>query len=626
MATRKSGAFSSKPKEVAGTVRRSQVLTSYGPGALVDLIDHSVMIDGTGWWKVAAPTESIHDERLLGAVQSRLQGVVTLSSDTPFRLPPVPDDRAQNHYAKQVGITAKVFPEWMQCKQCGALARRRDFAFKKKAGGRGVYQHDCGPFASTPGYAVPVRFVAACENGHIDDVDWHYYVHHNSPPGGDDYRSHSLKLSESGSGDLAGVVVKCTTCNVSRGILDAIATNRPTLGKCRGQRRWLGVREEHKESCDKPLRLTVRTASDVWSPKVVSVLRLPNDLGGLQPAIDKILSSLRSLKPEFRLTVLEPLVQSENLTDAERDIVRKEVMKGLQGGPIITPDERTPEYERFSMAPLWQAGGQADPAEFLIEQVKTPPNIPGIDLVVTAHRLTELRALCGFTRLNTSALGRDGSEKMQAICEDGGWLPAIRVYGEGIFVRLDNQMVAEWARRDEVAKREDEFRAAWSSYGDFPGMPFILLHSLSHLLIQSLSLRCGYSASALRERLYVGNEAMPFYAVLIHTGAPGVDGTLGGLADESNRMAEHLTTAYHQARLCSNDPVCGSHHPGVGEGTQKLDGAACHSCLYVSESSCEHFNRGLDRALVFPVIGQSPNLAYFRDFASAADVWDDPLL
>jgi hypothetical protein len=623
MATHKSGKQSFKPKEVAGTVRRSQVLNSYGPGALVDLLDHSVMIDGTGHWK-AAKSEPLYDERLLSAVQARLKSVVTLNAETPFKLPPVPDDTAQNHTTAQAGLTATVFPEWMQCKQCHALAHRRDFAFKKKTGGRGYYQHECGPNYAKPGFAVPVRFVAACENGHIDDVDWQYYVHHNTGLPREQYRTHSLRLLESGSGDLAGVVVECTVCNASRSILDALATNQPTLGRCQGRRRWLGLGAAHNETCDKPLRLTVRTASDVWSPKVVSVLRLPAKFPErLQVHLDALVALMKQFDADDREDTLDKRLKKLELSDQDRAQLRDAVLLVMRGGEAPTDEVRPPEYERFATAPAWQASRQTKDGEFLVERVQQMPQIPGIDLVVTAHRLTEFRALCGFTRLNTSALGSSAGEKIQPICEDGGWLPAVRVFGEGVFVRLDSCAVADWEARAAVRARQSEFEKAWSDAGEFPGMAFILLHSLSHLLIQALSLRCGYSASALRERLYVGTQPHPYYAVLIHTGAPGVDGTLGGLADESNRIAEHLISAYHQARLCSNDPVCGSHKPGVGEGTQKLDGAACHSCLYISESSCERFNRGLDRALVFPVLGQPRELAFFSKFAAQHDISDD---
>ena len=46
---------------------------------------------------------------------------------------------------------------------------------------------------------------------------------------------------------------------------------------------------------------------------------------------------------------------------------------------------------------------------------------------------------------------------------------------------------------------------------------------------------------------------------------------------------------------------------------RRLEGAACHGCLYIAECSCERFNRFLDRALVVPTIGTGEDLAFFKE-------------
>jgi hypothetical protein len=140
----------------------------------------------------------------------------------------------------------------------------------------------------------------------------------------------------------------------------------------------------------------------------------------------------------------------------------------------------------------------------------------------------------------------------------------------------------------------------------FPGARFYMLHALSHLLMNALSLECGYGASSLVERIYCsepGDTANPMAGLLISTGTPGAEGTLGGLVEQGRQIERHLRRAVELGRLCSHDPVCAAHSPAADLGERYLEGAACHGCLFVAECSCERFNQYLDRALVVPVVG-----------------------
>jgi hypothetical protein len=59
-----------------------------------------------------------------------------------------------------------------------------------------------------------------------------------------------------------------------------------------------------------------------------------------------------------------------------------------------------------------------------------------------------------------------------------------------------------------------------------------------------------------------------------------------------DRFDQILQTALQDVDNCSNDPLC-EEAPSAG-----ASGAACYSCLLVSETSCEHRNMGLDRLLL----------------------------
>jgi hypothetical protein len=159
--------------------------------------------------------------------------------------------------------------------------------------------------------------------------------------------------------------------------------------------------------------------------------------------------------------------------------------------------------------------------------------------------------------------------------------------GEAVFLQLDEDAVRKWEGREVVRDRARALEQAYRSWTTgsrqekpppFPGIRFYLLHSLSHLLMSAISLECGYSASALRERLYCSlpgaTEAMA--AILVTTGTSGTEGTLGGLVEEGRRMRRHLRRAWDLGRLCSGDPVCAAHSPADDPAERFLEGAACH--------------------------------------------------
>ena len=122
-------------------------------------------------------------------------------------------------------------------------------------------------------------------------------------------------------------------------------------------------------------------------------------------------------------------------------------------------------------------------------------------------------------------------------------------------------------------------------------------------------MRCGYPASSIRERIYADADAERF-GILLYTGSPDAEGTLGGLVQQARHLEDHLAQALRMSTLCSNDPICAQHTPGESMEDRWLHGAACHGCALVAETSCEMHNDYLDRALVVPVLGVS-DAAFF---------------
>jgi len=216
-------------------------------------------------------------------------------------------------------------------------------------------------------------------------------------------------------------------------------------------------------------------------------------------------------------------------------------------------------------------------------------------------RLREVRALSGFARiLPPRGPDGEGANVVSLMTDEVDWLPAIEVKGEGIFLRLDADRVAEWAGRPGVVARAESLDAAnrrrHEQWGTEPDRTitaeFLLLHALAHALIGQLALDAGYPAGSLRERLYHEDGAL---GVLLYTATTDSAGSLGGLIAQgrADRLENFVREGVARMAWCSSDPVC---IESEATGADSLNLAACHSCALLPETSCEEMNGFLDRA------------------------------
>lgn len=609
-----------------GTLRRSQVVTAYGPGAMVDLVGDAVLIGGLEHWE-GPKMEVISEPRLCASINARRRKAqrAEINTAAAFKSAPVGDDQQPS---RANGIRAVEFPAWFVCQnpRCRALVHAWNGLERKGD----HYVHHCDDRKAS--ITVPVRFVAACPRGHIEEFPWIKFVHGGTVPGAEPGAARAcgnprLVLDEGSSGDFSELWVHCRTCGVRRPMSNARAPM--ALPSCRAERPWLGS-EGREESCEEDLRLLVRTASDAYFSLVESALSIPpmKELA-LRAAVDAQWEILKvaneALLPAFRAV---PAVRDalEGYSDAE---VLATIRARLEGKPLEHGPVRTAEYRQFLSAPEEIPGKLAAPTDtFFATRAKRERGLAAeIDRVVLLHKLREVRAQVGFTRLLPTSSDLQG--EYQVVPAELGlhtdWLPATELRGEGVFLMLDEARVKAWEARPAVRKRAQELRAGYARWSqqvkeapDFPGVRFYLLHSLSHLLMTALSLECGYSASAIRERIYCSlPEEETFMAgVLLATGSAGTEGTLGGLVEQGRVIGEHLRAAWEMGSLCANDPVCGHHTPRDDKTGRDLEGAACHGCLFVAECSCERFNQYLDRGLVVPAIGSDPDVAFFREAPS----------
>ncbi len=588
-----------------GQIRQSQLITSFGPGSMVDLPNHSVLIGGLDSWSTGG--EEIVEPRLIEKLK--------LLFDPPLQVlklySPPPDN--EDPTAPQTGVTAWQFPEWFITQDVDRDASvgfvRARMLVHRNMLTKGKFIGDDKKKRTI----VPVRFVRACRNGHIGDIDWYSFVH-----GGNTECRRQLWIEERGtSGDLAEVYVRCECGNAERSMALAIESPESML-RCDGKRPWLGAYANEK--CGEPNRLLIRTASNAYFTQLMSVISLPDRNVELREAVELVwdfigeVADVGELKYERKKAKVHTVLGDYSDEEVFAEI---KMRRGQSAGQPKTIKQA--EMETL-MASKDELGDDKPDGNFfartLPKKVWDKPWMQSIERIVLVHRLREVMAQVGFTRFEAVSPDIDGELEMgvrrASLAREITWLPAVENRGEGIFIQFKKQAVEDWASRPEVMAHgmrllrgyeawKAERNGASKKFVEEGGiLPYVLFHSFSHMLITEVSLECGYPASSIRERIYTIPDVG--YGVLLYTGTSDAEGTLGGLIQVGRRIHEHIRGALAMGELCSNDPVCAQHEPSNLHEHRFLHGAACHGCLLISETSCEQHNEFLDRALVVSTV------------------------
>ncbi|MGJ5206130.1 DrmB family protein [Bradyrhizobium sp. HKCCYLR20261] len=600
----------------------SQLLLTYGPGAMMDLPDNAVVVSGLQDWDYKGSSwKPVEEERLVALLKQQL-GTKLSATFNGLRHPPMFDEDRRDGNAP--GVAVRLFPCWFlvnetQSKDAGAAPdgaaagnekRRRMVEFSEldvTAGGRLSYTGGGGKAGVNP-----IRFVGACTKGHLQDISWRYLTHR----GRDQSCRKPLFWVERGvSSDPSDISVQCT-CGASISMADLYKPK--FLGTCDCHSPWLTPRRDASETCTEDLRLLPRSATNTYFPQTVTVISLTKSNDALRQAIAQnktAIDSIRSL-PNF----LEFLRAFPQLKDAFKEFSDDQILQALNSddGSGANPSEnpRIPEFDMMaSGAPV--IGSDSAGSFFYAETL--PKDALGLQApwdaflhnVVRVHRLREVTCLYGFTRLEPPPTPAE-SELDEIQLAVGGadlarsveWLPAIEQFGEGIFLHVAPEFLQRWLDADQtVAKarnlreRENRDAARFNREPTHRGIAYWALHSLSHAFMAELALDCGYPLSSLKERIYSSGPAQAQrFGILIYTSTAGGQGTLGGLSHMAERAGDLLTRATRRLALCSNDPICAEHSDASEE--YPLQGAACHACLLVPETSCEARNTRLDRGLL----------------------------
>lgn len=635
-------------------VRSSQLLSPFGIGQIINFPKEvSMMVCGLNLWdekikqRITQAGRQNIDEIALRIIEPRLQKVLGVD----YFIKPFSFNTSglKNNF---LSIPAVRFPRWHYCTNhlCGSM-REVELTFAQDK----IECTTCCT-ANFKAKMIPVRFIAACSNGHIQDVPFKEWVHNGNVPNDD--RNHNLSYhSLSGSGDLGSILIKCSCgdkktlaglMNVTKNgdnVFDSALgrigfdkeedkkfseedpNDKNPLGQyCKGHRPWLGLEGViNPKPCNgnKHLQVLIRGASNVHFSDIISALYLPKISTECNEYVTKVIeekgrTELKKFYDQDNGERLLPAILSMELVVKNGLISKEDLISGVIAELLIEDSNQdinncgitSEQGLRFEEYEYILAGRDSENADF--KAVKK--NFEGykekdllekyFECIVLVEKLKETRVFRSFARINPS----NKVDMSELSNKPVNWLPANEVYGEGIFLKFKDDVIDEWLETENGYFSDiiNRYQSAMLKRRprDEPknlNASFIAMHTFAHLLIKKLCFQCGYGSSSLRERLYFSDDVdNRMNGILIYTSSGDSEGSLGGLVRQgkANYFGKLVKDAIEDAEWCSADPVCSDIGQSSGQGPDNVNGSACHNCCIVPETSCEEFNMLLDRATI----------------------------
>ncbi|MDZ5781890.1 DUF1998 domain-containing protein [Marinococcus luteus] len=621
-------------------MRRSKLVGTEGPGSLVISPEGETAVVGALdlWFKDHKGNKAKNIEEF-AVNEPRLKAILKVDK---FYKPP--EYRRNSRNAMEIIANSNLiiplmrFPKWHYCNVCKSL---KELELDQTS----VYL-DCFHCGSKR-YFKQVPFVVICENGHLSDFPWQKWVHghENSSCEG------NLKIRMGGGTTLDSWRIECEKCKSIRGLKgvtssydgkdgknmtsnlgESLNQKKPDKYTCEGERPWCG---EDKEECTAAPVAILRNSISVYMAKKISALAIPGDYNeNVDLIVAKVLSPAKHLFRE-NLALIDKLdkkieyIKSNLRFELKEEVTDEDIQKSLwyiESGveyeytdeELEKPDSiiKQKEFDKListvssaelKVKPEWEYS-----KEIALENSYYKPYIERLSRVT---RLKETTALYGFDRKDFK-VNNDFKSYFPSLYKDyqnsyEKWLPVNEVYGEGIFLQLNQKKIMEWEESEEVKKYFQRYlrRVAHIDHRNEKILKprNIMLHTLSHFLIEEFANLCGYNSAAIKERLYLDEGEA---GVLIYISAGDSEGTLGGLVrlGLQEKFFPILDKAKNKARWCSSDPVCTEIGKDHGQGVNNLNGSACYNCSYIPETSCEYWNLYLDRNLLI-----DPRVGYFKD-------------
>jgi len=486
----------------------------------------------------------------------------------------------------------------------------------------------CGQFGQRRQQAI--RFVRACAEGHLDDVDWPRVIHR---PGSNCTHNHYFRWLGIG-GALAQIQLQCPQCGDSEQLGNAYGREWFCSGRL-PEREAPGDRPHRPGGCPEAARIVQRQASNLRLPELRTLFTIP-------PRATRLHNLLQSMAVKVAITTLarggaitEAVFRATLQDLANQKMIPRATLNEILNHPwaeihqaivdVLAPvptefqDLLHEEFAALMTASLHGAPPVHGPAPSsrVVFEVRQPdvrrivgPN--GRHLRITpVSRLRTVAVQIGYRREVPRRAGSAPATPISVHFTDAAnqrWYPGVEYLGEGVFITLEEPFDWHFPLEGEAAPRwlgvaDGRVQTDYSDHlfrtraRDELHPVFVWWHTLSHLLLRSVSIDAGYSASSIRERIFVEIDEQSGHArggMILYATQPGSEGTMGGLIALVPHFQRILDAAVEMARSCSNDPLCSEQHFAPGE----HNGSSCYGCTLVSETSCEHRNLWLDRELL----------------------------
>lgn len=579
----------SNEKISVGDIRKTQMITTFGVGSIVDFKGDTVIIASTDDWDYNPnDIEEVESRKIFN------ENLSVITEAEYFLMPRT--TQSTNSFSNGKNIASYVFPEKLHCSRCGNIYDFRELDIKDR--------HRCPKCRNNLNAS---RFIIVCPRGHMDDFPYDWWVHNGKlcPSGVKSPRIKMINIYN--RTDIDSLRLECTECKATRRMAQVFSENALSEFQCTCKHpHFKDPYARVQYGCHDKMRARLRSASGVYFPITKSALLIPPWSKKVVNCIQKNYGILKAVEEGKIVYAIRQVIHDKNISDDE-------IMRSWNAVKISMEQKRKrselsvyeDEYAILSKYENTNEDNFSSYTSTIPEKYR-----PFFEQLAVVDRLTVTQAFTGFTRIT-----RNEANSVAISQFPKPWLPAVELIGEGIFIRFNKDKVTQWRnanssryRRMKKAMKDSKFNLETFSE------TYVMLHTFAHLFIREISNICGYSAASIREKIYSeisDKDEVKMCGVLIFVSSSDSDCSLGGLisvADNEDVFEKIMDSMLDRASWCSGDPLCIS---SMKQGYKNLNYSACHDCTLLPETSCERFNCFLDRASIVG-LPDNPNLGFFK--------------
>ena len=642
---------------MSSDLRKNQLVVPFGVGATYNYLLFSAITMSVDEWNIQydkklSLSEGLMDQRFISFINKKLRSYEGPQSVMVRFLCSPPTEYNKYASTEEKAVTGpyigRKFPQWGSCSRCSALIKfdptfpypticqNSDSPPWMKS------QTSCLSLKSNAGKIEPVRFIAYCSKGHIQDLpyikimqtectkdcDLNNKTHNSAAP--------SLYLSDDTLGfGFTSIKIDCSHCGSRKrftGISSAeerdkfITPHGAKIFQCEGAKPWTS---NPNDECTEMLDVSPRAASKLYLPVQESALKIP-DVGSVRNPFLDTDEVIKWIEKGTDLVRIRDMIEELDL-DQKYSLSKEDMLKLIEEERDSAEDQTLESEEDIDLDRLEDSFYKTEFETLIKENVNEKDFVSkkeeitqysdeiqnSFESLHSIKKLIETTANLGFERKGRADI--EFNDSFQPARIEADFLPAFRSTGEGIFVNFGLDNLTNWHSKNNNFKNLEHQLLLNGSSNQNKNIKsknydyrFILIHTFSHLLMRQLEIECGYSLTEIKERIYFSEEEK-MAGLLIYTASADSQGSLGGLVRmmKPNFFEGIFKNAIENAYVCFNDPVC---IESRGQGFSGLSLGACHACGMVPDLACSTLPKNifLDRnALIGNEAGAK---GYFNDF------------